>query len=73
MRETKIEQANWLIYTSVEDMRSSLNCSWQEGRLDAEVLTIAISKAQKMGMNTKVKVLKSYLKKLEVKNAANKN
>lgn len=55
------QQVNWLIHTSVDDMRSSLQCS----HYPLEVLQDAFDKASEQGMKTKAKVLDRYIQRMK--------
>ena len=58
------KSATNLVYTSVQDMQSSLH-SW--GVEDLPLLRAALSIATKRGEKTKVKILSAKIKKLEKK------
>ena len=60
------DRVSSLIYTSVQDMQSSLSCAETNGELKIEVLREALRVATNMQEITRAKILARYIRKLEV-------
>jgi hypothetical protein len=58
-----MNQANALVHTSVEDMKSSLVCARQHGGVAPVVLSIARKMCEAQGQRTKVRVLERELRR----------
>lgn len=56
---------SYMVNTSVDDMRSSLECAECEKRLNIHTLRAALEVVTRRGEKTKAKMLASYIKKLE--------
>jgi len=54
-----------LIYTSVDDMKSTLRCARRQGGIGRLTLTMARDMAESLGAKTKVKVLEAELRWLD--------
>lgn len=52
-----------LFNTSIEDMKSSLECSWSKGTLDRNVVMGAMMLSERNGEKTRAKILGTYLRK----------
>jgi hypothetical protein len=63
------KEVSGLVFTSVEDMKSTLQCSEDNGNLDLKVLHDARIVCARMGSGykTKLKILLGYISRLENK------
>ena len=55
-------QAEKMIHTSIDDLRSTLSCAAHNGRLDPHVLSCARDLAASMGHITRVRLLERYMR-----------
>lgn len=58
------EEVSRLIDTSVEDMKSSLECAEENGELRIDLLKEALRYAIRFGEITRQKILKRYIKRI---------
>jgi len=61
---TEKDQAEALVYTSVDDARSSLRCARKTGGTPRSVLTMARDLAASLEYKTKVQLFESELRRL---------
>ena len=67
------ERASGLIYTSIEDMKSSLACAEANGEpYSVAMLKQALSMATKAGEKTRAKIIAAKIKKYEKENEGDK-